>query len=221
MHHYRGLVVATLNSNEGASMLADLAIGISEGADEEELFISIAVFHGAQHKDFELPGWAMIAIPSKSFDVLEGPAPAIRNHKVLEKGQCIAIVHLATHNIIRCLLHLAKCQPMHLIPRYKDGVAKDVVDGVDEAIINREGHLNGRLEPEVVLEEDLILIIESAIGLQIEVAGQVALTLIETCHAGGLLSQIDSMTLSRTRAALGPLVLAGLLLGGYGCNNLL
>ena len=110
---------------------------------------------------------------------------------------------------------------MHLIPRDKDGVAKDVVDGVDEAIVDRKGHLNCRLEPEVVLEEDLILIIESSILSQIQIARQVALTLIETCHASSLLSQIYAMSLTRTRAALGPRALAGLLLGGCGCNNLL
>jgi hypothetical protein len=49
----------------------------------------------------------------------------------------------------------------------------------------------------------------------------VALTVIETCHAGGLLGQIYAMSLTRTRAALGPRALASLLLGGCGCNNLL
>jgi hypothetical protein len=86
-------------------VLADLEIAISEGADEEELFISIAVFHGAQNKDFELPTRTMKTIPSKSLDVLEGPSPAIRNHEVLVEGQRIAICHLATHNVVRCLLH--------------------------------------------------------------------------------------------------------------------
>jgi hypothetical protein len=49
----------------------------------------------------------------------------------------------------------------------------------------------------------------------------VALTLIETCHASSLLRQINTMCLSRTRAALGPRALAGLLLGEFGCNTLL
>ena len=106
MHHHRGLVAATLNSDEGAGVLADLAIDISEGADEQDLLIRIAVFHGAQHKYLKLPEWAMILIPSKSFDVFEGPAPAIRNHEVLVEGQRITIIHLATNNVVRCLLHL-------------------------------------------------------------------------------------------------------------------
>ena len=54
-----------------------------------------------------------------------------------------------------------------------------------------------------------------------EIAGKVALTHIQTCHAGSLLSQIYAMSLTRNRAALGPRALAGLLLGGFGCNNLL
>lgn len=53
---------------------------------------------------------------------------------------------------------------MHLLSPYKDGVTKEVVERVDEAIVYDKGHPDRRLEPEVVLEEDLPLVIQSAIG---------------------------------------------------------
>ena len=41
---------------------------------------------------------------------------------------------------------------MHLVPRGEDRVAKEVVERVNHAIIDDEGHPDGRLEPEVILK---------------------------------------------------------------------
>ena len=87
-------------------------------------------------------------------------------------------------------------------------MAKEVVDRVDQAIVDNEGHPDGRLEPEVILEEDLPLVILDAIGPCIEVAGEVALTLIKKSDAINLRLNIDAMTPSRTGATLGPFALA-------------
>ena len=67
---------------------------------------------------------------------------------------------------------------MHLVPGDKDRVSKEVVDRMHEAVHHRKWHLTPRLEPDVVLEENLLLIIALAIGVLVEVAGQVALALI-------------------------------------------
>lgn len=53
---------------------------------------------------------------------------------------------------------------MQLISNDKDWMMKEVIYRVYKAIIDREGDPDGRLESEVILEEDLSIVIEDAIG---------------------------------------------------------
>ena len=96
---------------------------------------------------------------------------------------------------------------MHLISSDKDRVAKDVVERVNHAIIDDEGHPDGRLEPEVILDEDLPLVILSAIGPCIEVASEVTILATEKSDALYLLLDVDAMTPSRTGATPGTFAL--------------
>ena len=100
MEDDRGLVTATLNPDEGAGVLADLATTVFEGADDEELVRGIAVDHDAHHKQHELCPWLLLAIFIERLGVLNGVAPVLLDDKVGEQGQSVAILDLATNDVV-------------------------------------------------------------------------------------------------------------------------
>ena len=101
---------------------------------------------------------------------------------------------------------------MHLVPRGEDRVAKEVVDRVNHTIIDDEGHPDGRLEPEVILLEDLPLVIVSAIGPCIEVASEVTIFMAKRSDVRYLRLNIDAMIHSRTGGTPGTLALRMILI---------
>ena len=101
---------------------------------------------------------------------------------------------------------------MHLVPLGEERVAKEVVDRVNRAIIDNEGRPDRRLEPEVILLEDLPLVIISAIGPCIEVASAVTIFIAKRSYARYLRLNIDAMTPSRTGATPGTFALVVILL---------
>ena len=75
------------------------------------------------------------------------------------------------------------------------------------AIIDNIGHPDRRLEPEVILLEDLPLVIVSAIGPCIEVASVVTIFMAKRSYVRYLRLNIDAMTPSRTGATPGTFAL--------------
>ena len=211
MDYDRSLLLSDLETNEGAGMLAFLAINL-KSADHEKLFIPlIDPQHFVPHEFLKLTPRRILAITTECDPVIDAEDVTVLHDEVVEEGEGIATLHLDLSQIGLGLLLPAECQLVHLVPGDKDRMPKDVVDRVHEAVHDSERHWAPWLEPEVVVEENLRLVIDLAIGGLVEVASKVALALIKAIDALHLRPKVDTTTHARTGATPGAFALAGFL----------
>ena len=190
MDHDRGLALTALHSNEGAGVLGHLAKVVQEGADEEELAVR-PLPHALVNELMEAkPCWLTLHVDEGAL-LVQGVRAVLLDDEVVEEGQGVAIFNFATDDVVSCLPLPAKGQLVRLVPRDEDGVAKDVVDRVHEAVVDGMLRRAGRLEPELVAFEDLTRVVHRAIAVLVHVACQVALLLAERADAHVLLLEVD------------------------------
>ena len=210
MDHDRGLARTALHANEGAGVLGHLAKVVQEGADEEELAVR-PMHHALVNELIEAkPCWLTLHVDEGAL-LVKGVRAVLLDDEFVEEGQGVATLHLALGDVVLGLPLPAKGQLVHLVPRDEDGVAKDVVDRVHEAVVDGMRRRAGRLEPERVASEDLTRVVHRAIGVLVHVACQVALLLAERADAPVLRLEVDERADPRAGGTPGPLALVGVL----------
>ena len=126
----RSLLLSDLETNEGAGMLAFLAINL-ESADHEELLVSpIDPQHVVPHEFLEPTPRRILAIGGDCDPMIDAEDATVLHDDIVEEGEGIATLHLDLSQIGLGLLRPAECQLVHLVPGDKDRMPKDVVNRV-------------------------------------------------------------------------------------------
>ena len=131
----------------------------------------------------------------------------------LEDTDSITTPDFLVDSVLPGLLLFLKRQLEELLTIGEDRMASEVVDAVADAVVDDKGHLPRRLEEEVSLVINLILIIHFPIVLLIETAKDVALPLTQVFNPLDLSLRVNQASApSRTNRHPGPCGLGGGLL---------
>ena len=148
-------------------MLDLLAILILKGTNDEEFFVQAESQHVIQNILLKGERNRPIILRHDSFITDEFEDPIILHNEILEEGQRVTTLDLLIDDCIFILLLPQPSQPMHLLPKDEDRVAKGGVDSIDHAVIHDESYSVRTIKKEVVPATDLALIIHRAIGVLI------------------------------------------------------
>ena len=128
----------TLDIDEGAGMLDLLAILIQKGTNDEEFFVQAETQHAILDELLKGERNRIIIRSDDTFFIDEFEGPIILHDEILEECQRVATLDLLINDCIFILLLPQQSQPMHLLPKDEDRVAKDGVDSIDDAVMDDE-----------------------------------------------------------------------------------